>query len=86
MENKSRKCPHCGAKLNEDNIGFYSENIVYSRIHLEKGILEYEPDGTEMGKSGFYCRECGADLSLNKEEVKEILKEVASESDDKNFS
>jgi len=75
MENKNKKCPHCGAKLNEDNIGFYSANIVYSRIHLEEGILEYEPDGTEMGKSGFYCRTCNTSLNfLNMDEVEKILK------------
>ena len=77
MDNKSKKCSHCGARLDENTIGFFAEGTNFYKIFLSGEFLGYEYDESdEMGERGFYCRECGADLSLNEEEVIEILKEV----------
>ena len=78
MDNKSKKCSHCGATLNEDSIGFFTEGVNnYYKILLSGASLEYNLDETdESGELGFYCRKCGRDLYLSEEEVIEILKEV----------
>jgi len=87
MENKSKKCSHCGARLDENTIGFFSEGTNFYKIYLDGEFLGYEfNDSSEIGERGFYCRECGRDLHLSEEEVIEILKEMVNESDDKNFS
>ena len=77
MENKSKKCSRCGVKLDENTIGFFAEGTNFYKIYLDGEFLGYEYDESdEIGERGFYCRDCGADLSLSEEEVKEILKEV----------
>ena len=79
MENKNKRiCSHCGARLNEDSIGFFTEGVNnYYKISLSGDSLEYDLDESEgSGEFGFFCRECGRDLHLSEEEVKEILKEV----------
>jgi len=84
MENKSKKCPRCGARLDENTIGFFSEGTNYYKTYLDGEFLGYELDEPfEIGERGFYCRECGTDLPLSEEEVIEILKEVASETQSK---
>ena len=77
MENKSKKCSSCGARLDKNTIGFFAEGTNYYTIYLDGEILRYElAESSEIGKMGFYCRECEADLSLSEKEVKEILKEA----------
>jgi len=81
MENKSKRCSRCGVKLDENTIGFFSESVNYYRIYLDDlvGGLGYRfktDESLPKDKFGFYCRDCGADLSLSEEEVIEILKEV----------
>ena len=76
MENKSKKCPRCGARLDENTIGFFAEETNYYTIYLDGEILRYKfAESSEIsGDFGFCCKECGADLSLSEKEVKEILK------------
>ena len=77
MENKSKRCSHCGVKLDENTIGFFAEGTNFYKIYLSGEFLGYEYDESdESGELGFYCKECGRDLSLSEEEVIEILKEV----------
>ena len=78
MENKSKRCSHCGARLDENTIGFFTEGVNnYYKVFLSGDCLEYDLDETEgSGEFGFFCRECGRDLHLSEEEIIEILKEV----------
>ena len=77
MENKSKKCSHCGARLDENTIGFFAEGTNFYKIFLDGEFLGYEHDESdESGELGFYCKECGRDLHLSEEEIIEILKEV----------
>ena len=82
MENKSKKCSHCGARLDENSIGFFTKGTNYYKIFLDTDFLGdflgYELDESdERGEKGFYCRECGKYLYLSEEEVIEILKKEA---------
>ena len=75
MEDK--RCPHCGAVLNEDNIQSFTVEVIYYNLYLEDGLLRHELDEPESNKienEGFCCRKCGFVLALSEDEVMEILK------------
>jgi len=76
---EDRRCPHCGAVLNEDNIQSFTIEVIYYNLYLypEDDLLRYEPEepeSNEIENEGFCCRKCGFVLALSEDEVKEILK------------
>ena len=74
---EDRRCPHCGAVLNEDNIQSFTRGIIYYNLYLDDDLLRYEPEEPELNKiedEGFCCRKCGFVLKLSEDEVMEILK------------
>ena len=79
MDNKSKRCPRCGATLNGDAIQRFVKETIYYNLYLEDDLLREEPDEPESNKiedEGFCCRKCGFVLELSEDEVIEILKEV----------
>lgn len=72
------KCPHCKARLHEDNISWTEDGEQTYRLTLVvgkiKNRLNYSSDEFHnKGIGGFYCRSCGEMNDLTEKEVIRIL-------------